>query len=151
MIRPLAGNTTAERIVELGREMTMESRFARLGYVDEMALAHAHRMLTDPQFIGFGLFADGGALVGFISGACGPFLPWTDAVVAHQHLLFISPAHRAPWQAARLVQAFLAEAAARGSRDDSFSNGTGYEPERVGKLFEICGLSRVGGLYVRES
>ena len=150
MILPLRGNAMPEQIVALGREMTMESRFARLGYVDELATAHAQRMLTEPQFIGFGIFIDAG-LVGFISGVCGAFLPWTRAIVAHQHLLFISRAHRAPRLACRLVEMFLEEARARGSLDDSFSNGTGYEPERVGKLFEICGLSRVGGLYVRES
>lgn len=146
----LSGRATPEQIVALGREMTMESRFARLGYVDELAGAHAHRMLTDPMFIGFGLFADDD-LVGFISGVCGQTLPWTRAVVAHQHLLYIQPAHRSPWACARLVQAFLQEASARGSVDATFSNGTGYEPDRVGKLFEICGLSRVGGLYVKES
>jgi GNAT superfamily N-acetyltransferase len=151
VIRPLVGHATAQQIVDLGREMTMESRFARLGYVDELALAHAQCMLTAPHFIGFGLFSDAFDLVGFISGVCGATLPWTPAVVSHQHLLYITPKHRGPWAAAKLIQAFLDEARARGSVDDTFSNGTGYEPERVGRLFEICGLSHVGGLYVKES
>lgn len=151
MIRPLRDNATSDQIVALGREMTAESRFARLGYDDVLAAAHAQRMLTDLHFVGFGLFTDANDLVGFISGVCGVFLPWTRALVAHQQLLFIAQAHRAPFIAARLIQAFIDDARARGARDITFSNGTGYEPERVGKLFEICGLSRVGGLYVLEA
>lgn len=150
MIGPLRGYATVSQIVELGREMAMESRFARLGYDLPKANDHALRMLTDPSFIGFGAF-EGAALVGFVSGVCGEYLPFSRAVVSHQQLLYITPAHRGPWLAAKLIQAFLGEASARRSLDDTFSNGTGYEPERVGKLFEICGLSRVGGLYVREN
>lgn len=149
MILPLRGHATVLQIVDLGREMAMESRFARLGYDLHKAADHATRMLIDPSFIGFGVF-ESGNLVGFISGVCGEHLPFSRAVVSHQQLLYIQPAHRGPWLAARLIQAFLEEASARRSVDDTFSNGTGYEPERVGKLFEICGLSRVGGLYVRE-
>lgn len=151
MIKPLRDNATVDQIVAIGREMTVESRFARLGYDGALAAAHAQRMLTEPHFVGYGRFTDDGALVGFISGVCGVFLPWTRAVVAHQHLLFVSPEHRSPWMAARLIQAFIAEARARGARDINFSNGTGYEPERVGHLFEVCGLQRVGGLYVMEA
>jgi GNAT superfamily N-acetyltransferase len=150
VIRSLRAFATSAQVVTLGREMAMESRFARLGYDDERAAAHALRMLTDPAYIGYGVF-EGGDLVGFISGTCGRHLPFSDAIVAHQQLLFISPSHRAPFLAARLIQAFIADARARGARDITFSNGTGYEPERVGKLFEICGLSRVGGLYVMEA
>lgn len=150
MILPLRGNASVLQIVDLGREMAMESRFARLGYDLQKAAGHAHRMLTDPTFIGFGLF-EGGDLVGFISGTCGEHLPFSRAVVSNQQLLYITPAHRGPWLAAKLIQAFLDEASARRSLDDTFSNGTGYEPERVGKLFEICGLSRIGGLYAREA
>lgn len=150
MIRSLRAFATSAQVVALGREMATESRFARLGYDDERAAAHALRMLTDPAYIGYGVFTPGGDLVGFISGACGKHLPFSSAIVAHQHLLFISEPHRAPFVAARLIQAFIVDARARGARDITFSNGTGYEPERVGKLFEICGLSRVGGLYVME-
>lgn len=149
-LKPLHAAATSEQIVALGREMSMESRFARLGYDGGMAAAHARRMLTDLAYIGFGLFTADDELVGMVSGACGVHLPFTRAIVAHQQLLYIAPEHRAPWQAAKLIHAFIAEARERGARDITFSNGTGYEPERVGKLFEICGLSRVGGLYVME-
>lgn len=149
MIKPLH-SATCEQIVALGREMTMESRFARLGYDDGLAGAHAARMVS-LGYIGFGVFTDDGDLVGFISGVCGAFLPWTPAIVARQHLLYITPAHRAPWLAAKLIQAFVAEAKERGALDIVLENGTGYEPERVGKLFEICGGTRVGGLYAWEA
>lgn len=150
MIKPLHAGATPEQIVALGREMTMESRYARMGYDDALATEHAMRMLS-LYAIGFGVFTEDGELVGFISGTCGAFLPWTRAVVARQQLLYIAPQHRAPWLAAKLIQAFVAEARERGAVDIVLENGTGYEPDRVGKLFEICGGRPVGGLYAWEA
>ena len=149
-ILELRGAASPEQVVSLGLEMAMESRYARLGYDDEMAGGHARRMLSDPAFIGYGCFDDDGSLFGFVSGVCGSFLPFTRAIAARQQLLYIAPNQRSPWLAAKLVQTFIDEAKRRGAVDIMFENGTGYEPDRVGKLFEICGLSRVGGLYVME-
>lgn len=149
-IRPLHAGATVAQIVALGREMTMESRYGRLGYEDEMAAMHATRMLS-LDYIGFGAFTDSGDLVGFISGVCGAFLPWTRAIAARQQLLYITPPHRAPWLAAKLIKAFVDEAKRRGALDIVMENGTGYQPARVGKLFEICGGAPVGGLYAWEN
>lgn len=149
MLHELRVAATAQQIAALGQRMFAESRFSRLGFDRGLADGYAQRIVNDRLFIGFGAFEDQ-ELTGMVVGICGPTLPFTAAVVAHEHLLFIAPEHRSPWLAAKLIQAFIAEAKARGARDITFSNGTGYQPERVGKLFEICGLSRVGGLYVLE-
>lgn len=138
-------------IVELGRRMCAESRFDRLGYDDDLAEGFALRILQDPAMIGLGYFDTLGNLLGMVVGLCGATLPFSRSVVAHEHLLFIDKPHRAPHAAAKLIYAFLDEARLRGARDITFSNGTGYEPDRVGKLFEICGGTRVGGLYVWEN
>lgn len=148
-IKPLKGNVVERQIVALGRRMFEESRFARLGFSDPLATAYARRMLSDPMHISLGLF-DGRELAGLAVGACGVVLPFSAAVVAQEHLLYIAPECRSSGGARPLIQAFSEEARGRGARDLMFSNGTGVEPERVGRLFESCGLSRVGGLYVKE-
>lgn len=140
---------TDKQIVDIGRRMFDESRFSRLGFDADIALSYARRILSDPMCVGFGIF-HAGALIGFITGICGATLPFTSAVVANQHLLYVLPEHRSTWAGPRLIRAFIHETQRRGARDITFSNGTGYEPDRVGKLFEVCGLARVGGLYVLE-
>jgi GNAT superfamily N-acetyltransferase len=150
MLHELRVSATAQQILDLGREMTMESRFARLGFDETLARAFAEKILALPAVIGYGLITPEGELVGMIVGTCSAALPWTDAMVAQQTLLYITPRQRSPWQAAKLIETFVEEAKRRGARDITFSNGTGYQPERVGKLFEICGLPRIGGLYALE-
>lgn len=150
LIKPLRGSATAEMIVDIGERMCAESRFARLGYDRELAEAFALRILRDPLFIGFGYFTTLGQLLGMAVGTCGPTLPFSREIVANEQLLFIDKGHRAAHAAAKLINAFVEEAILRGARDITFSNGTGYQADRVGKLFEFCGLSRVGGLYVME-
>ena len=148
-LRALSRAADAPRIVALGQSMFGESRFARLGFDRDLADSYAARITADPLCIGFGAF-DGEDLVGMAVGACGATLPFSRALVAHEHLLYIAPTHREPWLASRLIRAFIEEAERRGARDIVFSNGTGYQPERVGKLFQLCGLTHVGGLYVKE-
>lgn len=153
-IKPLKGNVVERQIVALGRRMFEESRFARLGFSDPLATAYARRMLSDPMHISLGAFhrpeMAQAQLVGLAVGVCGVVLPFSAAVVAQEHLLYIAPEFRSGGLARQLIFAFADEARARGARDLMFSNGTGVEPERVGRLFESCGLSRVGGLYVKE-
>ena len=139
----------ADQIVELGRRMFAESRFARLGFDADLAEAYAQRMVLDPLSIAFGAYKDD-AMVGMVVGMCGASLPFTRSPIANQHLLYIAPEYRRGTVATKLIRAFIAEAKSRGARDITFSNGTGYESYRVGKLFQACGLSQVGGIYVQE-
>lgn len=148
-IHELRVAATHQQISALGQRMFAESRFSRLGFDHGLAEGYAQRILSDPVYISYGSFI-GGELVGMVVGICGATLPFSASIVAHEHLLFVAPEHRTPWLAAKLIQAFVTESKRRGARDITFSNGTGYEPDRVGKLFEVCGLARVGGLYVLE-
>jgi GNAT superfamily N-acetyltransferase len=120
------------------------------GFDADLAATYARRICSDPVAVGSGAF-DGAALVGFITGICGATLPFTRSVVAIQHLLYVTPPHRRQWLAGKLVWSFIDEARARGARDITMSTGTGCEPEAVGKLFEICRLAHVGGIYVMEA
>lgn len=149
-IKPLKGNTDIDSIVELGKVMFYESRFARLGFDEEKARKYARNMLESGLLVCFGAFFDG-KLGGMVVGICGDTLPFTSAVVANEHLLFVTPEHRNSSAATRLGKAFLAETLKLGSKDTTFSNGTGYQPIRVGRMFESWGLSQVGGLYVKEN
>lgn len=145
-IKPLQGNVSPDALLGLARLMIAESRFARLG-VDETRLHfHIVDILTQPQSLAFGAF-DLGVLCGMAIGVCGTILPFTSAVVATEHYLFLTPAYRGGREAGKLVHAFIQEARARGAQDVVLSNGYGGDPDKVGKLFERCGLTRIGGIY----
>ena len=137
------------QIVALCHRMVAESRVARLGFGDELPAAYAQRAILDPLFIAFGAF-DGATMVGMVVGTCGATLPFTSAVVASDHALYVLPAYRGAGLERELISAFITEARARGAREIMFSNWIGYEPEHVSGLLEAHGLSCVGGVHTKE-
>lgn len=145
-IKPLAGNVTAPELMELAKEMLAESRFARLGADRDKLFFHVSDILTRESWIAFGLF-HGDNLCGMAIGLCGEILPFTASRVATEHYLYLQPRHRGAAGAAWLVNSFVAEARRRGARDIVLSNGFGGDPDKVGKLFESCGATRIGGIY----
>lgn len=145
-IKPLQGNVTPEELLVLARAMIAESRFARLGVDEDKLFYHVSTILTDTHSLAFGAF-DNGVLCGMAIGVCGDVLPFSGAIVATEHYLFLSPNYRGSREGAALVHAFVVEARRRGAQDVVLSNGYGGDPDKVGKLFERCGLTRIGGIY----
>lgn len=143
---PLPGHASVSDIILLGERMFKESRFSKLEFSFEKAKRYAFDVLTNPEYISVGAFFKR-ELVGMILGDCGDVLPFTHDSVATEHLLYVDPGFREVRVAFTLIQQFIAQAKERGAKDIIFSNGTGYEPERVGKLFERCGMTKVGGIY----
>lgn len=145
-VKPLVGNVTTEELLAVAREMVAESRFAFLGVDNDKLFFHVSDILTRESWIAFGLF-DGDNLCGMAIGLCGEILPFTSSCVATEHYLFIQEKHRGAAGAGWLVQSFASEARRRGARDIVLSNGFGGDPDKVGKLFEACGATRIGGIY----
>lgn len=126
--------------------MFEESRFSKLS-ADKMKLwNHVESILADAHFLALGAL-DEGVLCGMCIGVCGQILPFTRDRVATQHYLYLLPEYRGGDTAPCLIQAFISEAKSRGAKDIVFSNGYGGGPDKVGKLFERCGLTLIGGVY----
>lgn len=149
-IAPLRGRATVGNVAALGHTMFSESRFAVLGFSVDKAIAYADKIVNDPLFVSIGAF-EGESLVGMCVGICGNILPFSCSTVSTQHLFYILQEHRGGKTAYALVNAFIEESAKRGAKDVMFSNGTGYEPEKVDRLYKFCGLSPVGGVYCLEN
>lgn len=145
-IKPLQGNVTVEKLMSLAYEMIGESRFSPLGADGDKLFYHVSTILTSAQSLAFGAF-DNGVLCGMAIGVCGDVLPFSRAIVATEHYLFLRPAYRGAREGAALIKAFVAEALLRGAKDVILSNGYGGDPDKVGKLFELCGAIRIGGIY----
>jgi len=146
----LLGPADADAFLRLGRAMFEESRYARLGFDAERAFAYAQALLASPTSLAAGAFL-GTDLVGLVAGSCGRVLPFTSAMAAAQHLLYVDPAHRDAGAARGLLCGFVEETLSRGARDVTVTNATGVASERAERLFESCGLARVGGIYVKEA
>lgn len=149
-ITPLVGEEFHGQLTTLAHEMIEESRFSRLGADGDKLFFHVSNILTNPQSLAFGAF-DNGVLCGMAIGVCGDVLPFSAAVVATEHYLFLRKPYRGGKTAYQLVRAFIAGALHRGARDVILSNGYGGDPDKVGKLFELCGCARIGGIYSLEN
>jgi GNAT superfamily N-acetyltransferase len=70
-----------------------------------------------------------------------------NETIASDNLLFVDRQHRGTLAAVRLLRAFRKWAAARGARELCLGISTVVDAERIGKLYERMGLSRVGAIY----
>jgi GNAT superfamily N-acetyltransferase len=145
-IKPLQGNVTTGELMTLARKMIAESRFARLGVDTDKLFFHASDILANEKSLAFGAFSFG-VLSGMAIGVCGEVLPFTSSIVATEHYLYVVPEHRGGSAAPALVNCFIQEAKRRGARDVVLSNGFGGDAAKAERLFERCGLTRVGSIF----
>lgn len=145
-IKPLQGAVTTEELLQVAHLMFSESRFANLGVAEDKLFLHVHDILTNPQWLAFGAF-EKGVLCGMVIGLCGAVLPFSSAVVATEHYLYLRQEYRGGKESWALVKAFIAGAKHRGAKDVIFSNGYGGDPTKVERLFEKCGLIRIGSIF----
>lgn len=136
-------------ILELGEAMFEESRFSHLDFDVELAYKYGLAWMVGEEYLFIGAF-EGGQLVGMIAGECGAVLPFSSSIISNEHIFYVKPEFRGTKAAPKLIRVYVEESLRRGAKDIVFTNGTGYQPEKVGQLFEACGLKQVGGLYILE-
>jgi GNAT superfamily N-acetyltransferase len=94
-----------------------------------------------------GLFIEmawiGGEAVGLFTGLVEETFFGPD-IVAHQHLLYIEPAHRGGILAAQMMHRFETWALLQNAKEIWVSQATGIQPERTRKLFEALGFKTIG-------
>ena len=147
MIRPA---TTADipAIVELGSRFFAESpAFAPLGYSATKIDALVRRLIGDP--CGFvRVIEREGELLGGMMGMVSEHLA-SDAIVATELVLFVSPGARGNVWAARLAQQFLEWARDAGAVRCYAGTSSGVQPELCARLYERLGFTRhsIGMVY----
>lgn len=144
MIRP-ATHDDIDRLVILGEEMHVESRFARLPLdVDKVRALFAH-LIESPDGLLIVAEKDGEVIGGFAGYVAEHYFARTK--VASDFGLFISRQYRGGMTAARLLKAYATWAKERGAVMIQAGITTGVHVEESTRLYRAVGFSQVGTLF----
>lgn len=147
MIRP-ATHDDIDRLVILGEEMHVESRFARLPLdVDKVKALFAH-LIESPDGLLIVADKDGEVIGGFAGYVSEHYFARTK--VAADFGLFISRQDRGGMTAARLLKAYATWAKERGAVMIQAGITTGVHVEESTRLYQALGFRQVGALFELE-
>jgi hypothetical protein len=132
-------------LVELGRLMHRESRYARFDF-DPFKYSAVLRAVI-PQGVTF-VAEQGGELVGAFVGRVDSHF-FSDTKIASDLLAYVAPTHRGS-TGVQLIREYKRRAKALGVVEVYLGVSAGILPERVERLYECEGFVRVGGSYVLE-
>lgn len=134
------------RLVDLGRVMHSESRFADI----ELVPAKLESTLRHAIFMGGVFVAErDGVIIGGFAGVIVEYFFSTERM-ACDLAIFVEPTKRGGFTAAALISAFKIWARRQGAKRIELGVSTGVHTEKTGALFERLGLKRQGALYTGE-
>ena len=128
--------------VELGREMHAESIFNRYNFDATKLAAYLQQLIESDWGIVLTLIAEESIAGGF-AGVIVPHWFGHDAW-ASDIALFVSAAHRDSRAGLLLLNHYVETARQKGADQIVMANSTGYESDRVAKLFGSVGFEKVG-------
>lgn len=146
MIRP-ATVEDIPRIVELGRMMHLESRYAPISFSEEKVAALIEKLISSDGVV-FVAEIDG-EIVGGIAGAVTEFWFSTEKL-AFDYSFFLTPDARQGMQAVRLMVAFENWAKLNGVRQIDLGITTGVHVDKTAHLYGGMGYKECGRLFVKE-
>ncbi len=131
------------RVLDMCLDMHQESRYSNYALDWKKIREQFVAIMNAPH--GIFLITDNGFLLGAVAEYWfGP------AKYAFELLLYVKPEARGSSEAPTLVKAYAAAAKALGAVDIHVENSTGYESEKVERLFAKLGFTRVGGNFIME-
>jgi len=140
MIRWATEDDVAE-MVELGAQFFAESpHYCELGYAPQKIAALVLRLIENVD--GYARVVEvNGKLIGGMLGMASAH--WaSDAIVAHELVLFVQPGARGSVWAGRLVTDFVKWGQRRGCARCSAGTSSGVQPELCAQLYERLGFRR---------
>lgn len=147
MIRP-ATHDDIDRLVILGEEMHVESRFARLPLdVDKVRALFAHLIESQDGLL-LVSEKDGEIIGGFAGYVAEHYFSRTK--VACDFGLFIAHEHRGGMSAPRLMKAYAAWAKEHGAKMIQAGITTGVHVDESSRLYQALGYRQVGALFELE-
>jgi GNAT superfamily N-acetyltransferase len=132
-------------MVAVGREMHATSIFSKFDFNEEKLALHIGMLIELDSGIALVSEVDGEIQGGFI-GAVVPHFFGND-LQSFDYALFLTEHARTGATGLRLIKAYIAEARAKGANQIMLANSTGYQPERVARLFESMGFKRLGYVF----
>jgi len=134
------------RLMELGRMVHFESRYARFDFDPAKVMRMVHEAI--PQGLTF-VLEDAGTIVGVFVGVIGAHFFGEDTV-GYDRVLFVIPEHRG-LGGVLLIREYVRRAKALGVRDIHLGTSTGIAEARMLALCEKLGFSRIGGFCAMEN
>lgn len=135
-------------ILELSEAMHRESRFKLFDY-DKEKVTQLLTTLINNEY-GIVIVVDDDGILGGIMGIVSEHYFGRDKM-ASDLALFVQQDSRGTKIAIKLIKEYIVQATAKGAVDICISNTTGYEPESVGRFYQMLGFNRVGGNYCLEA
>jgi N-acetylglutamate synthase-like GNAT family acetyltransferase len=132
-------------LVDLGQTMHKESIFAPYNYDTEKVSELINSLITTR--FGIALVAEEAGVIvgGFIGVVCEHY--FGRDLQSQDLALFIAPEYRQGTTGLKLIKAYIVAAREKGAKQVMLANSTGYQPERVAKLFESLGFVRRGFVF----
>lgn len=130
------------RLVELGRMMHFESRYAVFDF-DPATVAVTLREAI-AQGLTFLVEQDGDLVGGFVGVITTHFFGRDR--IAYDVATYVAPAHRGRL-GVRMIREYVRRAKAAGVVDIHLGTSSGIQPERMERLCARLGFTRIGGLY----
>jgi GNAT superfamily N-acetyltransferase len=135
-----------DRLVELGRELHLESRYAWLPFEDGKVRESIYSFLGDPQYK-CGLVAEeNGVLIGALAGYLADYF-FCNSTVASDAMFFVARSHRGSMAAGALLRAFREWAKSRGAQELCIGVSSGIDEDKTGVFYEVLGLTRGAVIY----
>jgi GNAT superfamily N-acetyltransferase len=137
-------------MVEIGRRVHAESRFARFPYDEDKLLENLGALigLQDKQGKHLCLLVENseGKLIGCIIGALEEYF-FTRSCSASSILFWVDPAYRGSAAALRLIQSFRTWGAKNGASEICIPIASGIHMARTDRFLRRIGFSQTGGNY----
>ena len=135
--------TDVPELVEMGRAMHSESRFARYDFNPQKYAAFLATLI--PQGLSFAAEEEGALVGAFVGGRAQH--PFGDDWFSYDWLTYVTPARRGGL-GVTLVKRYIKLAKAMGIEDIHIGVSAGIATDRTERLYSKLGFTRIGGGYV---
>jgi GNAT superfamily N-acetyltransferase len=135
-------------LVDMGAKAHEESKYKGLSFSVDKCTELCHRLIGDSNLLCVVAVKED-MIVGILAASANPTYFSCDRT-ASDILIYVLPKHRGSWAFFVLCSEYLRWAKESGAKIIFLSNTTGYEPEKVGKLYQKLGFEQVGGIYRQE-
>lgn len=135
-------------LVKIGSQAHLESEYRTMTFSSEKCERLGQAMYSLENLKCFVVERDG-EIIGFLMASVDEGY-FTDEKTTSDLLVYVKPEWRGSRAFYLLITEYIAWAKEQDAKLIFLSNSTGYEPEKIGKLYERLGFHRVGGIFQME-
>lgn len=136
-------------LVELGKGMHRDSQYGQFSYDEEKVANFVHTVIVNEDGVAYVSEDSNGVIHGGILGWVSQHWFGFDLMMS-DIALYVDAKSRGGMVAARLIRRFIQHGEEAGCKQIVLSNSTGYEKERVAKLYDRMGMDHVGYVYAHN-